>query len=329
MLCIVYVLAVGSVLSLVGLLVDYALPKSVARRWLWATTMVASVVVPGAFVFVHRSAHIEIWGHRFLEAPTADVTRDWPLWVAIAKWAPLLPELWFVWSSVLMVLTVGALAGARIGASRQAGQSPRRHVVVDGVPVVVTDHEGPMTTGIWSATVVLPQWVLALPPTERRFVVLHEQEHRKANDTTLLFAMSGFASLFPWMLPLWWQLRRFLVAVESDCDQRVVATVGDAHRYGELLLKVAQASSRYPSFQLGFLPRARMLERRLSRLVDVEPRPARTRYAALAAAAAATVILMSIPHPIAERKPRRAAEPQPSASSHHVSGVEGVGREGP
>jgi beta-lactamase regulating signal transducer with metallopeptidase domain len=101
----------------------------------------------------------------------------------------------------------------------------------------------------------------------------------------------------PWNLAFWWQLRRLSLAVEKDCDNRVVAVLGDPHGYGELLFKVAQASSHAPRLQPAFLGGAGTLERRLTALLG----PPRQRAQRLIAAATACVLLalaLSMPHPV-------------------------------
>ena len=54
----------------------------------------------------------------------------------------------------------------------------------------------------------------------------------------------------PWNLALWWQLRRLRLAVEMDCDNRVVAALGDPNPYGCFLQSqrpgvAARVSSRH------------------------------------------------------------------------------------
>jgi beta-lactamase regulating signal transducer with metallopeptidase domain len=169
-------------------------------------------------------------------------------------------------------------------------------VVVDGIPVVVTDGIGPATAGMWRARVLVPPWVLVLPATQRRYVVRHEDEHRRAHDVALLAAGSILVAMFPWNLALWWQLRRLRLAVELDCDARVVASLGDAIAYGQLLLAVATASSRSPRLQPALLGTG-MLERRLTALVAPRQRNVAEWMLATAAAVLLVAIVLSVPHP--------------------------------
>src|SRR5205814_4145200 len=157
-----------------------------------------------------------------------------------------------------------------VSSSRPGRANPRQPTIVDGVPVVITDLAGPATVGLLRSRVLVPQWVLGLPGMQRQYVLRHEEEHRRAHDAHLLFIASLPLILMPWNLALWWQLRRLCLAVEMDCDNRVVGALGDANAYGELLLKVAEAGSRGPRLQPAFLGMG-MLERRLNALLTPAP----------------------------------------------------------
>jgi beta-lactamase regulating signal transducer with metallopeptidase domain len=101
----------------------------------------------------------------------------------------------------------------------------------------------------------------------------------------------------PWNLAMWWQLRRLCLAVEMDCDNRVVSALGDANAYGELLLKVAQAGSRGPRLQPAFLGMG-MLERRLTALLAPTPLRHLQRFLVPVAALSLLLLVLWMPHPI-------------------------------
>jgi hypothetical protein len=213
---------------------------------------------------------------------------------ACAAWDATINRLWLAASGALVLW---GLVHAAHAAWRTRRRGPAA-AVVDGVPVVVTRSLGPATVGLWRARIVVPRWVLALPGPQRRYVLRHEEEHRRSRDALLLFAASLAVVLTPWNLALYWQLRRLRLAVEMDCDARVVRALGDAPAYGALLLDIAQAANRTGRLQPAFLGGAGSLERRLRRLVA----PTRPRGAAgvLAPLAAALLLLLalSVPHPV-------------------------------
>ncbi len=307
-LCILYFLVVGAWLGAAGLLAERALPAAVARRWIWCLTIVGSIGLPMVLSTRHSSHVIGLWGQELLRIPSvpmvggteADSLRRQLLDCA-ASYGAVIRQLWF--AGALLVLAWGVLSAwrlRRLVRSQRAGSSDR--TVVDGVPVTLTDTLGPATAGLWRPRVLLPRWVLALPAERRRYVVRHEDEHRRAHDAALLAGVSALVALMPWNVALWWQLRRLRLAVEMDCDRRVVASLGDAVGYGALLLDVAEAANRGPRLQPALLGGSGMLERRLTALVGARRGIVEWVVAPLAAVALVAVVL-SVPHPEMGREP--------------------------
>jgi bla regulator protein blaR1 len=303
-LCLFYFFAVGSWLGAAGLLVERALPPAASRRWIWCVTLVSSVALPMLLSATHSSHVIGLWGHEVVRVPaahqmaaagTASTLRAWL--DCTAGFGAVLLRIWL--AGTLLVLGWAAASTWRVhhmlrssGARRGAAQT----TLIDGVPVTVTDRVGPATAGFWRSRVLLPRWVLALPATQQRYVVRHEDEHRRARDVALLGVASVIVALMPWNLALWWQLRRLRLAVEMDCDARVVASLGGPAEYGELLLTVATAASRGPRLQPALLG-AGMLERRLVALVAPRRRRITEWLAAVTAAVALVAMVLSVPHP--------------------------------
>ena len=286
MLCILYVIAVGTCLGLAGLLLESSLPAGRPRRWVWCITIALSIVIPAVYRTQHNAT----------VASLADVAANTSWWVRIGAFDSMLGQLWGV--SSLLLIAWGMASVLWTGYLMRRTQRDR--TVVNGVDAVVTDSLGPATFGLWRSRIVIPRWVLALPATHRQYVLQHEDEHRRANDARLLFFSSMVLVLLPWNLALWWQLRRLRLAVEMDCDDRVVASLGNASAYSQLLFDIAQASSRAPRLQPGFLGGFGSLERRLKRLVS-PPRLTRAQRQLLAVL---TIIMMfivlSAPHPVTE-----------------------------
>lgn len=279
MLCIVYVITVGTLLGVAGLLVERALPAPFPRRLVWLVVIALSVVIPG----VYRARH------------TMPVTDG--LAHADSFGGPI-SQLGLFASALLLILAAANMWRVSHAVSlsrRQTGAN--RPAMVDGVPVVVTDSLGPATVGLLRSRVLVPRWVLALPGVQRRYVIRHEEEHRRAHDARLLFAASLPLILMPWNIALWWQLRRLSLAVEMDCDNRVVSALGDATVYGELLLKVAQAASRGPRLQPAFLG-AGMLEHRLTAMLAPAPLRQIQRLLLPAVACVLLFVVLLMPHPI-------------------------------
>ena len=279
MLCILYVNVIGALLSFMGLLVEQLLPARFARRWVWVVLMPLSMFLPGYYRWHHTTAAV-----------------DW--WARTESFDAIINSLWKTGSVLLLVWGVANLLRVAyvVHASRRR-RDDRTPAIVDGIPVVVTDAVGPATVGLLRSHVLVPRWVLAMPGVQRRYVLRHEEEHRSSHDARLLFLASLFLLLAPWNLALWWQLRRLRLAVEMDCDNRVVSALGDAPAYGELLFKVAQAASRGPRLQPALLG-VGMLEHRLTRLLAPTQLRRVQRIVLAGAAFVLLVIVLSMPHPV-------------------------------
>src|SRR5438045_1145688 len=208
-------------------------------------------------------------------------------------------------SSAALLLSLGS-AALRLAALRRGW----RGATVDGRGVLVSDNVGPAVAGLWRPRVVLPEWALRLSDRERRLMLTHEDEHVRARDPWLLAAAAAVLLLAPWNLIWWWQLRRLRLAVEMDCDARVLAHNGDAPAYGELLLRVVQRRARLPLGAPALGEPVSFLGRRIRRMATVLPR---WRWAGATAAgivaAAAIIAACEAPRPVATE----ASEPLGSA----------------
>jgi bla regulator protein blaR1 len=301
MLCILYVNAVGALLGIVGLSVERLLPTTAPRRWLWLLLIPVSMFVPG-YYRMHHNWVVTDSANQAGQAMTAGVgltpfDRDW--WARTQAYNTAIERVWWTISVILIVWGVAnALRVAFLVYNSRRQSEVRRGSVVDGVPIVVTDQLGPATVGLVRSSVLVPRWVLALPGMQRRYVLRHEEEHRRAHDVHLLLLASLPLLLMPWNLAMWWMLRRLSIAVELDCDNRVVAALGDADSYGKLLLTVAQASSRAPRLQPAFLGGAGSLERRLRALVSPTPLRRAQKFLLPVLSLTLLFIVVWMPHPI-------------------------------
>jgi bla regulator protein blaR1 len=310
MLCILYVNAVGICLGLAALFIERTLPATSSRRWLWCVVIPISVVLPGFYRAHHTWSVAGAWEQQAAHTPgthalqTVSLTLLDPGWWAhIETYDTTINRLWLTASAVLVLWGLASAwrVSHVIRRSRRTRRDASGAAVVDGVSVVVTDSLGPATVGFWRSRVLVPRWVLALPNVQRQYVVRHEEEHRRAHDARLLFIASLPLILMPWNLAFWWQLRRLCLAVEMDCDNRVVAALGNATAYGELLLKVAQAASHGPRLQPALLGGVGTLERRLTALLAPTPLRHVQRFLLPAVALGLLFVVLSMPHPILGR----------------------------
>jgi beta-lactamase regulating signal transducer with metallopeptidase domain len=138
-----------------------------------------------------------------------------------------------------------------------------RRDTVQGIDVLVSQTTGPALVGALSPAIVVPEWTLSMDASQVELMLRHEEEHRRARDGQLLTVAHLALVVMPWNVALWWQLMRLRVAVELDCDARVLRNA-DARSYGDLLLEVARPRRRLMLMgATAFAERASQLERRI------------------------------------------------------------------
>ncbi|QJR34685.1 M56 family metallopeptidase [Gemmatimonas groenlandica] len=130
-------------------------------------------------------------------------------------------------------------------------QRAARHEI-DGVIVSVTEALGPAVIGVRSPRIAVPVWLLDRSDLEQRLVIAHEQSHIAAGDPLLLLASCGAIALMPWNPIAWFVLARLRLAIELDCDRRVIGTGASPRQYGQLLIEL---SSHVPQFMHGSIAR--------------------------------------------------------------------------
>ena len=138
-------------------------------------------------------------------------------------------------------LALATLAAAHLRLRRRARAWPR--TVVDGIPVRVAPDLGPAVVGVRRTEIVLDEWTLAMEAPLRALVLRHEVEHVRGGDARLLAAAALLIAAMPWNAPLRWLAHRLRLAIEVDCDARVLRAHPDVRRYGLLLLTVAQRAA--------------------------------------------------------------------------------------
>ena len=181
------------------------------------------------------------------------------------KWNATLLAAWFIGSAA-----VAGLVFVAFGRLRTMEQE-FEHCAVDDVPVAVSDDVGPALFGVAHPRIVIPRWALDLPATERRIILAHEREHAIARDPQTLLGALLFLVVQPWNVALWAMVGRLRLAIEMDCDRRVLGRTADARRYGELLVLVHSRRSATPQPLLSFVERRSNLERRIRRIATRGP----------------------------------------------------------
>ncbi|HKP73947.1 MAG TPA: M56 family metallopeptidase [Longimicrobiaceae bacterium] len=322
---LVRALAAGTLLTLAALAAERTSGwLGAARRWTWAAAMAGSLLLPiVALAAPEALPAIRLADRRKVPAgapASASFPRSAaaiPAEVPVPKPPPLPPVLGLAW-------LVGSLAMLGcMGASFRRMEGLRNGCVaarVEGARVLVSEHAGPLVLGVLHPELVLPRWVLESPSEERRLIVRHEREHVAGGDPLLLALAALVLALMPWSPVLWVQHRRLRLAIETDCDARVLAAGASRRLYGRVLLR----TSRHP-FVLSLLTpawggRAFFLERRILAMTAKPPARRLLRAIPLSllavGVAAAACGVASRPRP---------AEPPPAPPTKRITAVEVVG----
>ncbi|HEU4618801.1 MAG TPA: M56 family metallopeptidase [Gammaproteobacteria bacterium] len=204
---------------------------------------------------------------------------DWKALLMLARFDALdkpLAALWIAASTALLL----AYALASFCLLRAAKRWPSTRM--DGGPVFVSPRFGPAVLGSLRPRIIVPAWLLEASPATQSFVLEHEREHVAAKDPLLLAGAFLCVALMPWNLALWWQLHRLRLAIEIDCDARVVRGGADPIGYSNVLLAVGRRRALAPFAAVALTERASQLERRIRLLVDTARR--RTPVAVICAA---------------------------------------------
>ena len=307
-----YCLGIGLAFVIVGHALERGLHLAArATRWAWVIAIVGSYVVPvaawvrpEAFATFAAPIPVVFESGPSLPTPTRSTNLDQPPPSAFSLADLDLPLRW-MWSvgSFAILLALGTAATRLISQRRRW-----RVAAVDGLEVLISRDVGPAVAGLWSPRVVVPEWLFHLPREERELMLAHEQQHIRSADPVVIALGFAFVLLAPWNIALWWQWRRLRLAVEIDCDARVVAQGRSAPAYGQLLLRVGSRRSPRLLGVAAFGEPASFLESRIRRMVAQLPRWrwARAGIAALISIAA-IVLACETPRPSEPGVPGAAA----------------------
>ncbi|MGE9007734.1 M56 family metallopeptidase [Leptospira interrogans] len=260
-------------------------------RWLWGTCMIASLAIPfipskvsvvqiPETTYADRATSSEI-----LTPPqtTAIETPRFTLPIIGANQIPLSNEasklLDWTWRMASMALALVILAsGAHLSWRRRRWD--RGHMA--GTAVYISEDCGPAVVGFFRPHIVVPRWLTKLSPDEQEVVIAHERSHLVAYDTQLLTIAVCLLACMPWNPMLWWQLRRLRLAIEIDCDARVLSLGYPVARYSETLIGVGEKqSASYTMTMTGYGSKS-FLEQRIHTMLRKKTRHARVSALALA-----------------------------------------------
>ena len=254
----------GVMFLVAGLATEKLLKRG--RRWVWLAAGTGTVALPAIRMMMNSgSAAGNV-------PPTAPILLD-PLTMTVARDSALrsLDDFlllgWVVLSAIILVTAL--IVGARFLRRRASWEAG----TLLGRDVLWSRNTGPAVVGLLGSRVVLPDWVRGAGPERQELILAHEEEHLRAHDVQLRFLYGALLLAFAWNPALWLQYRRLNLAIELDCDQRVMNRLPDHRRlYGDLLLKVGARNGALPGLAVVALAEQRsLLERRIRQLLSKAP----------------------------------------------------------
>ncbi|MGD8279276.1 MAG: M56 family metallopeptidase [Gemmatimonadota bacterium] len=267
---IAYSLLTGVLVSGAALAAEWWLRTSGRSvRWVWVGAVAVTLLLPfvawltggrfpgGWLRGVEASLPVQVLG--LAPGGAADVGGPGNL-ARLRSWVSSDAVVGGAW---LLATLVAALWYAFVWRRLRRSSRTWRRARVAGRAVLVSRHGGPAAVGLLHPSIVVPEWLLGASEDAQRVVLLHESEHVRTRDHALLALAPVPVILFPWNVALWWQLRRLRLAIELDCDRRVLAYGVDVERYASLLLEIAVRPRGHVLAAGLARPERRPLERRL------------------------------------------------------------------
>ena len=313
LLLIAYLLLVSCLLSVAAFAAEEALARwQLPRRIVWMAALLLSVGWP---TYAVLSQSIRFGGSSDAAAPLDDAPTDvgdqptgsgtssaaeppavlnWSRWTGLSE--SLVSErdgsgridsflfmTWIVSSVLIFALYLAASIGLRFWARHWQSMK------IDDCEVLISEALGPATFGFTRPRIVLPRWLVDAESEIQRLVLCHENEHVAARDQVVMLLVIAA----PWNPFLWLQLSRLRLAVETDCDTRVLRRDADADAYALALLTVGQHRSAAPVAAIALTEPTSSLEQRIRRFLNPPQASSALVFAACIAAsslvAAATI----------------------------------------
>jgi len=294
---LLYVLLVGTLLAFAALSIDGVLRRTaLPTRWVWITALGGIVAL--AILAPRREPTPSAFKVRARVAAPANVqalpktstgviakiaaTRDAiveSVSSTLAQASVRTPKEALLPLVTVWLLLSGSVLSVLVIVSRRANRARRIWPLRDvhGTPVRIAHATGPAVIGFARPEIVVPSWLLERTPDEQRLVIVHEREHVKARDQLLLAGGWLVAALLPWHPAVWWSLSRLRLAIELDCDARVLHRGVQPRPYGSLLIDIAGQSAGHRIGALALADRTSHLERRLLAMKHSRTRFARYR----------------------------------------------------
>jgi hypothetical protein len=118
MVCILYVMAVGTLLGMVGVLVERVLPPTTtSRRWVWCTVIAINMTIPGIYRTQHKSSVTQVLEQQVVPSHLGHAVGTASLNALNGGWAarieslnPVIQRVWLIASGMLVLWGVATAA---------------------------------------------------------------------------------------------------------------------------------------------------------------------------------------------------------------------------
>jgi beta-lactamase regulating signal transducer with metallopeptidase domain len=299
------------------------------RRYIWIAALVACAVVPAVLAtrrVAPAAAPAPLARPKSGESIATDpAARQVPSPIARtvrrAAVANASADTWAtrVWIVLSLVVLTAFVRGARSLHRRRATWGEAQ---LDRHCVLVAPDAGPAVIGFTRPRIVLPEWALTLDTRTQDLMLRHEIEHVRAHDPQALLTAGALLVVAPWNAVLWWIVRRLRLAMELDCDTRVIRAIGGSHDYGMVLLAVGERHTTSLPLAASLAWPRPLLERRIKAMTT--PRPRRPLVASLPLVAVALLTMTAAartPHPASLSAIAQARGPQPYPTREAIASM--------
>jgi len=208
-------------------------------RLTWAGAALVSIILAATGPWRARGAHneaastVDLSSLAIVRTGIQSVERHMPA----RSLAPYVIGLWCLCSLAMILWFVGAYWQLR--RARRSWPTIDLH----GHRVRLSPATGPMVVGLVRPEIILPRWVLDRPIHDQRTIVEHEASHLSSGDPVLLAAACALVAAAPWNPAFWMMLARLRLAIEVDCDARVLRRGLSPLSYSSLLIDVAERAT--------------------------------------------------------------------------------------
>ncbi len=256
----------------------------IALRWIWAGAMLTTIALSVSAPWREQSNSVLPSGMKTTVVAVASTVPQAPTFIdrartafgdvtaaSAAPFGVVLDAASRLPSDVHYVALLASLVSASLGlvallvmyrrVLRMRGTWPLDSLL--GAHVRVAPETGPAVIGLAPAEIVVPRWLLDRSAAEQRMVLEHEQSHVQARDPLVLLSACVAVACMPWNPALWYMLSRLRLAVELDCDRRVLRAGAPTRSYAHLLIELSQHPSLLTAAIPAFSHTASHLERRL------------------------------------------------------------------